>query len=280
MSERRAEVVVATAFLTTMAAGGGLLLLYVVGGQTQLEGLLLTLAAGGIGVAFVVWSHELVPQDEVVEERTPLGGDPMTAAEIRTALLEESGIGRRKLLVGLMLGAFAGLGAAMSIPLLSLGPAPGRALHQTGWSAGKRLLGTDGQPVRADALALGGVTTVFPEGEGLRSDSQTVLIRVEPELLQLQPDRAGWAPDGYVAYSKLCTHAGCPVGLYLAETHTLVCPCHQSAFDVLRGAVPVDGPAARALPQLPIQLQPDGTFVALADYTEPAGPSFWDMTHR
>jgi ubiquinol-cytochrome c reductase iron-sulfur subunit len=279
VSERRAELVVALCFLTTMAAGGGLLLLYVLGGQTQLEGLLLTLAVGGIGVAFVVWSHELVPQDDVVEERTPLGGDPATVADVRAALLEESGIGRRKLLVGLMLGAFAGLGAAMLVPLLSLGPAPGRALHQTGWSAGKRLVGTDGQPVRAEGLPVGGVTTVFPDGEGLRSDSQTLLIRVEPELLQLAADRAAWAPDGYIAYSKLCTHAGCPVGLYLAETHTLVCPCHQSVFDVLRGAVPVDGPAARRLPQLPIQLQPDGTFVALADFPEPAGPSFWDMTH-
>ncbi|HVL53730.1 MAG TPA: Rieske (2Fe-2S) protein, partial [Vitreimonas sp.] len=80
----------------------------------------------------------------------------------------------------------------------------------------------------------------------------------------------------FIAYSKICTHAGCPVGLYRAGQHTLICPCHQSEFDVLAGAVPISGPAARALPQLPIRLEGD-TFVAVGDYTEPVGPSFWNM---
>lgn len=279
MSERTAERVVGLAFLTTMGAGAGLLVLYVMGGQTQLEGLLLTLAFGGLGVGFVVWSFALVPQVDVVEERTSLASDPETVADVRRALVEEPGFSRRRLLGRLLLGAFAGLGAAMAIPILSLGPAPGRALHETAWQAGRRLVGVDGRPVTRDALSPGGVTTVFAEGEELSSETQALLIRVEPELLALPPDRAGWTPEGFVCYSKLCTHAGCPVGLYLAETHTLVCPCHQSVFDVLRGAVPVDGPAARPLPQLPIQLQPDGTFVAMGDFSAPVGPSFWDVTH-
>jgi ubiquinol-cytochrome c reductase iron-sulfur subunit len=105
-----------------------------------------------------------------------------------------------------------------------------------------------------------------------------LLIRVEPGLLKLPADRAAWAPDGFVAYSKVCTHAGCPVGLYRSSEHTLICPCHQSEFDVLDGARPISGPAARALPQLPIRLQEDGTFVALGDFPEPVGPGFWNMT--
>jgi ubiquinol-cytochrome c reductase iron-sulfur subunit len=108
-------------------------------------------------------------------------------------------------------------------------------------------------------------------------DSQAVLIRVQSGSLQLPADRLAGAPEGYVAYSKICTHAGCAVGLYLARLHQLRCPCHQSTFDVLNGAQPTYGPAARALPQLPIEIDPDGTIRALSDFTAPVGPSFWDL---
>jgi ubiquinol-cytochrome c reductase iron-sulfur subunit len=121
------------------------------------------------------------------------------------------------------------------------------------------------------------VLTVFPNGDSSDPNSATLLIRVAPELLQLPEDRVGWAPDGFIAYSKICTHAGCPVGLYRASQHTLICPCHQSEFDVLRGAVPINGPAARPLPQLRIERQADGTLVALGDFSDPVGPSFWNM---
>ncbi|MDP8904059.1 MAG: Rieske 2Fe-2S domain-containing protein [Chloroflexota bacterium] len=277
--ERRAERVVALSFVTTIAAGLALLVVYIAGGQTQLEAVLLALCLGGLGLGIVVWSHHLLRVEAVVEERTPITADPQELAEIRGALVDESGISRRKLLVRLLLGAFAALGAALTIPVLSLGPAPGRALHQSAWRPGMRLVGVDGAPVTADQLVVGGLTTVFPEGVDIHAaaDAPTLLIRVEPELLELVTERAAWAPGGYVAYSKLCTHAGCPVGLYLTERHVLVCPCHQSVFDVLRGAAPISGPAARPLPQLPIQLQPDGTFIALDDFSEPAGPSFWNV---
>jgi ubiquinol-cytochrome c reductase iron-sulfur subunit len=138
----------------------------------------------------------------------------------------------------------------------------------------------DGEPAHREELEVGSILTVFPEGVPGSPDGQTVLIRVDPGELRLPPDRAAWAPEGFVAYSKICTHAGCPVGLFRAETHELICPCHQSTFDVLEGARPRSGPAARPLPQLPIQLQPDGTFVALGDYPEPVGPSFWDMSRE
>jgi ubiquinol-cytochrome c reductase iron-sulfur subunit len=118
--------------------------------------------------------------------------------------------------------------------------------------------------------------TVYPDGDDSDPNAATLLIRVEPDLLRLEGEAAGQAPEGYVAYSKICTHAGCPVGLYRAAQHTLICPCHQSEFDVLTGATPISGPAARPLPQLPIRLEGD-SFVAIDDYPTPVGPSFWNM---
>jgi ubiquinol-cytochrome c reductase iron-sulfur subunit len=118
---------------------------------------------------------------------------------------------------------------------------------------------------------------VFLEGAVDSADSQTQLIRVEEDLLELEADRREWSVDGVVGYSKICTHAGCPVGLYRAEAHELLCPCHQSTFDVLRGAVPVFGPAARALPQLPLDVDGEGFLIARGDFAEPVGPSFWNV---
>ena len=133
--------------------------------------------------------------------------------------------------------------------------------------------------MKLDDLPLGGILTVFPDGDPTDPNSATLMIRVDPSLLQLDPDHLAWAPSGIVAYSKVCTHAGCPVGLYRSAQHTLICPCHQSEFDVLVGAKPINGPAARPLPQLPIQMAADGTFVALGDFPDPVGPSFWNITH-
>ena len=181
------------------------------------------------------------------------------------------------MLVRMLFGALAGLGAALLVPVLSLGPAPGQSLYVTAWRQGSRVVGPGGEPVRAADVPVGSVTTVFPEGHAGSADSQALLIHVEPQLLHLPEERRGWAPQGFVAYSKRCTHAGCPVGLYRAVTHELICPCHQSTFNVLRGAKPVAGPAARPLPQLPIRMEADGTFAALGDFPEPTGPSFWNM---
>ena len=118
--------------------------------------------------------------------------------------------------------------------------------------------------------------TNLAQGATEAEDAATLLIRVQPELLQLPPEQLSWAPDGLVAYSKICTHVGCPVGLYRETTHELVCPCHQSTFAVLKGAEPVFGPATRALPQLPIGIGDDGYLVALSDFPEPVGPGFWN----
>ncbi len=279
-SEYRAEVLVGTLFVLTIVAGFALLVVYLVGGDTQVQGVLLTLAFGGLGAGIVVWAQRLLPTRLAIEERHPIAPAlTAEASEVAAATREaEAGFTRRHLLIGLLFGAVAGLGAALLMPVLSLGPAPGRDLFVTAWKKGSRVVGLDGKPVQASQLPIDGVLTVFPEGAVGDAMAQTLLIRVPPDLLRLPPDRMAWAPDGYVAYSKVCTHAGCPVGLYRAIQHRLICPCHQSTFDVLDGAQPSFGPAARALPQLPIRLLPDGTFVALGDFPEPVGPSFWNMT--
>ena len=276
-AERRAEILVLMAFGLSMLTGFALLVLYVLGGQTQLEGILLMLCLGGIGVGIVLWGQRLMPATVHIEERHPIGTDPSRIADLEEALSEEAGFSRRKLLIAGLLGAFGGLASALALPIFSLGPAPGRSLFETAWKGGGKLAVAGGEPLRSEDLPLGGVLTVFPNGDDSDPNAATLLIRVQPELLQLEGENATWAPDGYVAYSKVCTHAGCPVGLYRESQHTLICPCHQSEFDVLRGAKAISGPAARPLPQLPIQRQPDGTFAAIGDFREPVGPSFWNI---
>jgi ubiquinol-cytochrome c reductase iron-sulfur subunit len=278
LTERRAELLVLSLFGASTLAGVSLLVLYVLGGQPQLEGLLLTVCLGGIGAGIVVWGQRLMPSRIHIEKRGPVGGSPQRIEDLEQALVEEAGFSRRTLLIRALAGTMAGLAAALAIPVFSLGPAPGRALFETAWRQGGRLAVAGGEPLRGDDLPIGGVLTVFPNGDDGDPNSATLLIRVEPGLLRLPGERAEWAPDGFVAYSKVCTHAGCPVGLYRSSEHTLICPCHQSEFDVLDGARPISGPAARALPQLPIRRQEDGTFVALADFPEPVGPGFWNMT--
>jgi ubiquinol-cytochrome c reductase iron-sulfur subunit len=149
-------------------------------------------------------------------------------------------------------------------------------LFETAWRPGIRLVTPEGAPVGVGDVPVGGVLTVFPERQTRRADAQTILVRVDPTTLQPLAGRESWSPEGYLAYSKICTHAGCPVGLYEQSSNSLFCPCHQSVFDVLNGAEPVAGPATRALPQLPIEIGPDGFLVAQGDFTEPVGPGFWN----
>jgi ubiquinol-cytochrome c reductase iron-sulfur subunit len=130
--------------------------------------------------------------------------------------------------------------------------------------------------VRVDDLEVGGVITVFPEGNVGAADSQTLLIRLSDTAVTTRPGRETWGPDGYVAYSKVCTHAGCPVGLYQQSLERLLCPCHQSTFEVANGATPVFGPATRSLPQLPLMVDNDGFLRAQSDYDQPIGPGFWN----
>jgi ubiquinol-cytochrome c reductase iron-sulfur subunit len=276
---RRASLVVAIAFGAATLAALGLFVVYVAGGQPQVEGALLFVALAGIGAGLMVWATRLMTGiGQITQSRRhapPPPGEKEAAGEAMAGGVEE--MSRRRLLLRLLLGAAAALGLAAIFPIRSLGRAPGASLFRTQWRTGLRLVDVDGNLVTRDTLEVDSFTTVFPEDAVGSGDSQAVLIRVPPGSLQLPADRLAGAPDGYVAYSKICTHAGCALGLYLAQVYQLRCPCHQSTFDVLNGAQPVYGPAARALPQLPIEIGPDGTMRALGDFTAPVGPSFWDL---
>jgi ubiquinol-cytochrome c reductase iron-sulfur subunit len=268
--ERRAERIVLALFGVTVACGLVLLVVYILGGQTQIEGLLLFGALGALGAGIVVWGQGLIPAQVHIEPREPVGVDPAQIAELEETLTEEAGFTRRRLLVVALGGALASLAAALAIPVFSLGPAPGRSLFETSWRAGRRLATDGGPPVVASTVPVDAVLTVFPDGDSADPNAATLLIRIGPDASEASGTE-------FVAFSKICTHAGCPVGLYRSNEHVLICPCHQSEFDVLDGARPINGPAARPLPALPFRLEADGTFTALGDFPEPVGPSFWDM---
>jgi len=273
--DSRDELIVSVCFLIAAAAGIALAATYALGGQTQVEGVLLGVALLGIAAGLILWSHRLMPLGPVVSEREELGSGPEIDKEVQDDL-ERGGLSRRKAISRSLGLALAALGAGLALPVRSLGPSPGRALLDTPWGGGRRrLITSDGRPVRADEVPTDGLVTVFPEGSPNSADGQVVLIRVDPKLIRPHPGRESWSPEGLVAYSKVCTHAGCPVGLYQPEDHTLLCPCHQSTFDVLNGARPLVGPAAVALPQLPLAIDNDGVVVGTGELSDPVGPGFW-----
>jgi ubiquinol-cytochrome c reductase iron-sulfur subunit len=270
-AERVALIGLAVSTMGSLATAG----VYWWGGNTQLEGTCIAIALGGVSVALIAWGNSVMPAQQVEgpRERLPSSDRELAALERD---VHDPGITRRSALrrgVAIAAGAF---GVAAVFPLRSLGPSPGRALFTTPWKKGLRLVTEDGSPVRADGVPDDGLVTVFPEGFPGAADGQAVLIRTAIGRQRPLPGREAWAPDGLVAYSKICTHAGCPVGLYQPEAHQLLCPCHQSTFDVLDGARPLAGPAAVALPQLPLRIDADGFVVADGDFSGPVGPGFWE----
>jgi ubiquinol-cytochrome c reductase iron-sulfur subunit len=274
--EVRAARWIAALFVAAIGAGLGLLVVYILGGQVQLEGALLAVAFLGLGLGLVLWGKFLLPTEVVTEDRGTLASDPADLERAVSSLERGESIARRSFLLRLLIGAGAALGVAAFFPIRSLGPGPGGALFRTSWRRGLRLVDEQGNPIRAAQLDVGGVVTVFPEGHTGAEDSQALLVRVEPDALHLPPGHASWAPGGNVCYSKICTHAGCPVGLYSQATHELICPCHQSAFLVTEGARPVFGPAARPLPQLGLYQDDQGFLRARGDFDAPVGPGFWN----
>jgi len=263
-------------FVVSMLGSLGLVAYYLIGESAQVEGVLLGLALGGMGVGVIGWATRLMDVPTVTEEHDTLESDD-SAVEQTEDMVGQDAVTRRKMLLRLAAGASATLGAALAIPALSLGPRPGQSLEQTKWTSGARLVDRFGDPQRPEDIPLNGIKTVFPFGYEGEADSQTVVIKIDPELLDLPEGREDWAPEGCVAFSKICTHAGCPVGLYRAAAKQLLCPCHQSTFDVTTGCTPVFGPAARPLPQLPMDVDESGFLVATGDFQEPVGPSFWNM---
>ena len=276
--ERRAERQITGLFLLSSASAIALAVVYLRGGQPQLEGLFLGIALGGLACGLVIWGNRLLPQGPYVDSRHELPSPEAEVEAVEEDVEQGGALTRRKMMMRSLGLAVAGLGVAALFPIRSLGPRPGRALLRTPWHDGLRLITDDGRQVRPEDVPVEGLVTVFPDGDPGSADGQAVLIRVTPGLLVAKPGREGWTPQDIVAYSKICTHAGCPVGLYEANRHTLLCPCHQSTFDVLQHAKPQIGPAAAPLPQLPLGIDSEGYLIARGDFSEPVGPSFWHKT--
>jgi ubiquinol-cytochrome c reductase iron-sulfur subunit len=239
------------------------------------EGVFLGLALLCAGVAFVLWANRVLDSGPYEEERESLAASAEEVAVVEDELARGVPRSRRVWLRRSALAAGGALALGFLEPLRTLGPTPGFAPLRTSWSGRPRVVTPDGVPVRDTDVALDAFLTVFPEGHTDEADAQVILLRVKPTLLALPPERADWAPGGLVAYSKVCTHAGCPVGLYLSEVHQLLCPCHQSSFDVLRAAEPVGGPAAWPLPQLPLQVDRNGELRSAGPLSAPVGPGWW-----
>jgi ubiquinol-cytochrome c reductase iron-sulfur subunit len=253
--------------------------------QTQLLGASLGLCFASLAVALLVIARHVLPDEELAHEYP----EPNPAEQLRLErIVEETAdtFTRKRLLTLAAGGAAGALGLALITPALSLGPALDTApFYRTPWRRGRRLVDEEGKPLRADAILADAFYTAFPEGADRELlGSPVVLVRLPPELVDLPPDRADWAPEGIVAYSKICTHAGCAVALYRAPKFApveprpaLVCPCHYSTFDPGNGGEVTFGPAGRPLPQLPLAIDGDGVLRAGGNFSGPVGPSWWGV---
>lgn len=254
-------------------------------------GLGATLALLGIGFGAVHWAKALMVDVELVDERHTIGGSAETqaaAVQIFADADRESGFSRRSVIRNSLIGALL----VFPLPAVTLfrGFAPQdqnpvELLSHTLWKKGTRLsLDPSGAPIKASDVTLGSAFHVIPEGLNdmghgkleEKAKAAVLLMRLKPEQLREEPSRKDWSYDGIVAYSKICTHVGCPVALYEQQTHHLLCPCHQSQFDVTNHCEVIFGPAKRPLPQLPIAIDDEGYLIAQSDFTEPVGPSFWE----
>lgn len=290
----RAEKVVALCFFLAFLGGVGFIVAYwmmpvhgVFDTQASNLGLgaALTVALLAIAIGAVVWVRKIMPEYQVVQERHQFASTPEEKREFAKYFYsnaDDSGFIKRPLLRRTMMLAMAPLGLLPIVLLRDLGPMPKKKLRHTAWKKGSRLVlyGSDTPVKAAEFNSPGSMITVIPEGTQEDLDAlakaTVIIIKLRPEELELPEDKMNWTVDGIIAYSKICTHVGCPAALYEQQTHHILCPCHQSTFDARRGAKVVFGPAARALPQLPIAVDSEGYLVAQSDFHEPVGPSFWE----
>ena len=272
---------IAVAMLVGVGGLVGFGVAYIVVTPDWIYGLTLGIGTLSLGFGVTAWGKYLMPQGPFVEDRHPMRGTDEQRERFSAAVVQRGGIlGRRKLLAGIAGLGMTVFGLVAAIPLLrSLGPLPQNTLSETNWKKNTLLVDSTGRSINVADVAVGGVVTVYPKGrqntdEGQAID-QTILIRLTTQDFITQPGRESWGPDGYVAYSKMCSHLGCPVGLYEQQLQLLVCPCHQSMFDVTNGAEPIFGPAPRPLPQLPLFVDSKGFLRSQAGFDQPVGPGYW-----
>ncbi len=289
MNRDRAELLVIALLLAAAAGAIGFIVAYLEGADTQALGLTGGVAFAALASAAIVAGASVVRSTPSTESRPHYsyegdegeGDDGDDVAGLRDDLAAGAdGISRRKLLAGTVGLAGTALGGALVVPLASLGPGTD-ALTGSPWRAGLKLVDENGIPIESKVLDEGSFLTAFPEGaERNTFGAPIVVVRVDPSDLQLPPGREGWAPEGLLAFSKICTHAGCAVNLYRSPLYeptspvpALVCPCHYSTFDVRRGAAVIFGPAGRPLPQLPLSVV-DGILVAAGGLSGRVGPAW------
>jgi ubiquinol-cytochrome c reductase iron-sulfur subunit len=298
-----AEKIVVACFLIAFVAGCGFIAAYVGLGVHSVDkvfrsnlalGLSLSVALLGLGFGALIWVRQLMPDVEMIEERHDLRSTDAERAAFEEYFEEgtaSSQFAKRPIVRRTLMLATLPLAAIPIVVLRDLGPLPGTSLRTTVWSPGRRLLvyGTNTPLTPAAFSAPGSMITIVPDGYQDDLDAlakaAVILIKFRPGELNIPTTYRGgtligtmnWTVDNsIVAYSKICTHVGCPVALYEQTTHHILCPCHQSTFDASTGATVIFGPAPRPLPQLPLTTDSAGYLVAKSDFTQPVGPSFWE----
>jgi ubiquinol-cytochrome c reductase iron-sulfur subunit len=292
---KRAEKIVAACFIISMLAGLGFIAAYAIFQVHSVNAVLHSnLALGttmaisflGLGFGATIWVRHLMPEVERTEERHPMrssDADRAAFAETFEEGADTSQFVKRPIVRRTLIAATVPVVVAPILLLRDLGPLPRKSLDHTVWKKGTRLIvfGSNRPLTAAEFSSPGASVSVVPEGfednDDALAKAATTLIKLRPGELQ-PPTVMNWTVDGIVAYSKICTHLGCPAALYEQTTHHILCPCHQSTFDATRGAAVVFGPATRPLPQLPITTNAQGFLVAQSDYQEPVGPSFWERS--
>jgi ubiquinol-cytochrome c reductase iron-sulfur subunit len=247
-------------------------------------GLSMSLAFLALAVGAVIWVRYIMPDVEITEQRHPLASDPADRKAFKETFeegAEASQFVKRPLLRRTLIAATVPLAVAPIVLLRDMGPLPGTSLRHTVWRPGLRLLvyGSNRPITPGEFSSPGGMITVIPDGYQDDPDAlaaaTSIIIKFQPGVLA-PPTVMNWTVDNIVCYSKICTHVGCPAALYEQTTHHILCPCHQSTFDAPRGATVLFGPAPRPLPQLPLTTDAEGYLVAMKDFQEPVGPSYWE----
>ena len=251
-----------------------------------------------IGIAVIQWARVLMGDEESVEYRHSAASseeDRKVAAQLFADGVEQSAVKRRPLILGALGGAL-GITLVPAVVLLAdMGPHPTRrvreeTIEKTLWANQVRLVNDENWiELRPEHLEVGQLVNAQPaslqelhgmEAHQEKAKAAIIVVRMDPNSITIPPSRADWQVSGILAYSKICTHVGCPISLWERQTHHLLCPCHQSTFDLGNSGVVVFGPAGRALPQLPISVDDEGYLIATSDFPVPVGPSYFERDSR
>jgi ubiquinol-cytochrome c reductase iron-sulfur subunit len=267
------------------------------GASTVTLGLTLGLSLLLLGIGAIQWARKIMSDVEIVEPRHPVASSDEDREATVSALsqgLADASIARRPLIRNSLIGALGALGLPAIVVLRDLGPLPGDVLEHTVWEKGMRVVNdVSGTPIKPGQMEIGQLVNAEPaiffetdeEGEHViegvelqqeKAKAAVILVKMKPEDITPAQGRENWGIEGVLCFSKICTHVGCPISLWEQQTHHLLCPCHQSTFDLGDNGKVIFGPAARALPQLPLMLDAEGYLVAQSDFKEPVGPSFWE----